>query len=187
MKQSALPTLIQKCKKRDRRAQKALYEYCFSYLMRIAFRYLSRRDDAAQLVNQAFLKVLLQLDQYDPERPFLPWAGQITVRCAIDHYRQNIRRQETFLDPDLSAHAEALQIPPQVLDQLAWEDLQKIISQLPATQRVVFNLKEWEGYSHQEIAAELNCSERSSKRYLEAAKQKLKALLKESYHLKIVI
>lgn len=187
MKHSALPTLIRKCKKQDRRAQKALYEYCFSYLMRIAFRFMPRREEAAQLVNQAFLKVLLQLERYDPERPFLPWAGQITVRCAIDHYRHVKSRRESYFDAANEGAEEVSYVNPQVLDHLAWEDLQNIIAQLPDHQRLVFNLKEWEGYSHREIAAELNCSERTSKRYLEAAKQKLKTLLRESYHLKIVI
>lgn len=186
MEQSSLHKILKNCRQKQRRAQKELYDYSFPYLMRIALRFVPHREEAAQLVNQAFLKVLLQLDHYDEERPFLPWAGQIAVRCAIDDYRQRCRQRLDYLDQEAQQGHEALRLNPQVLDHLAWEDLQKMIAQLPAAQRIVFNLKEWEGYSHREIAAELQCSERSSKRHLEAAKRQLKTLLQDYYDLKTV-
>ena len=59
------------------------------------------------------------------------------------------------------------------------EDLVKIISCLPPSSRMVFNLFVIEGYSHKEIAEMLKISEGTSKWHVSFAKEKLKKLLEK--------
>ncbi|MBR2438112.1 MAG: sigma-70 region 4 domain-containing protein, partial [Bacteroidales bacterium] len=55
----------------------------------------------------------------------------------------------------------------------------KIISQMPVGFRTVFNMFAIEGYSHQEIAKELNMTEGGSRSQLSRAKLWLKEKIKE--------
>lgn len=165
-----LQNAIKGCLKKERRAQKALYDSCFSPMMAICLRYQKNRGDAVALLNEAFLKVLMNLERYDESQAFLTWVGTITVRTAIDQFRKNQRHctapiEDYFnLSPDLNA-AES---------DLRAEEILETIQKLPANELMVFNLFEMEGYAHLEIAAQLEISERSSKRLLHNAKARLK-------------
>ncbi len=65
-------------------------------------------------------------------------------------------------------------------DHLEEEDLLKMIQQLPAGYRVVFNLYAIDGFSHKEIASRLGISENTSKSQLSRARVYLQKLLAES-------
>lgn len=181
----SLDKIIKKCRKNDRQAQSDLYHHCFDYLLSICFRYRRQREDAVSLLNDAFLKILLNINDYDARKEFLPWAATITVRTAIDEHRRNHQyRSKTELkakDEDFETNFEHL------IDQLSAEEVQEMIFSLPEKERMVFSLFEWEGYQHQEIAQMLDCSERSCKRYLAKAKELLKAKLEKKQDLKRVI
>lgn len=185
-----LQKIIKKCRKNDRQAQFDLYHSCFDYLLAICFRYQRQREDAVSLLNEAFLKILLNLDSYDSKKDFKPWAATITVRTAIDQYRseQSYKENTDFKESD--ADLEEVQLGPaqqKLMEGLSADDVQDLIFGLPERDRMVFVLHEWEGYQHYEIAQKLNCSERSSKRYLRAAKEKLRKELSHMQALKNVI
>lgn len=165
-----LQNAIKGCLNHDRRAQKALYDLCFSPLMAICLRYQKNREDAVALLNEAFLKILTHLHLFDASKPFLTWAGTITVRTAIDLHRKNIKTQHDYLDDQHTPEQDIIA----VAGSLNLEEILEIVQQLPISERLVFNLFEMEGFAHQEIALQLNISERSSKRLLHNAKIRLK-------------
>lgn len=175
--ENALDKLLSGCLKKDRRAQKGLYEFCFGPMMSICVRYKKQRDDAVSLVNESFLKVLLSLEHYDRKRPFLTWVSAIAVRTAIDDYRKNLKyRQTVELNDDCSnLHTHESGFSENgIWEKLSAENVKEILFQLPEDERIVFNLFALEGYLHHEIAELLNVSERTSKRLLQRAKKKLK-------------
>ncbi len=185
-----LQKTIKKCLRNDRKAQFDLYHLCFEHLMRTCRRYKRNREDALSLLNDGFLKVLLSLDSYDGKKEFFPWASTIMVRTAIDEYRrERVYREDTdFKETD--AELEELNIHKehfQVVDQLSSEEVMDMIFELPENERIVFNLYEWEGYQHKEIAEKLNVTERTTKRYLQAAKLSLKKMIEKRSDLKKVI
>ena len=59
------------------------------------------------------------------------------------------------------------------------QDILKLLDKLPEIQRVIFTLFEVEGYSHEEIAQQLNIPESTSRTYLTRGKQKLRVLYKQ--------
>lgn len=182
--------IIKKCRKNDRQAQFDLYHYCFDYLLAICFRYQRQREDAVSLLNDAFLKVLLNLEEFDAQKEFFPWAATLTVRTAIDQFRSqhNYRSNTDFVDGD--SGMEAIQLGSaqrNILNQMSEADVKEMVFALPEKERMVFVLYEWEGYKHQEIAQKLDFSERSSKRFLQSAKQQLKKQLSQKQNLKKVI
>lgn len=185
-----LEKTIKKCLKNDRQAQFDLYQLSFEHLMRTCRRYKRNREDAVSLVNDGFLKVLLHLETYDNERDFFAWASTIMVRTAIDDYRKNKAYKEETDLKDSDVDLEVLSLKKghdQIIEQLTAEEIQDMIFSLPEHERLVFNLYESEGYQHREIAEKLNVTERTTKRYLKAAKLKLKKMIEAHSDLKKVI
>ena len=70
---------LKKIKKRDKKAQLLLYDQCFGIMMRSALRYKRNVDDAAALVNESFLKVLVNIKKYDTNKPFEAWIRRIVI------------------------------------------------------------------------------------------------------------
>lgn len=185
-----LQKTIKKCLKNDRQAQFDLYQMSFEHLMRTCRRYKRNREDAVSLVNDGFLKILLSLNTYDTQRDFFAWAATIMVRTAIDDYRRNKTYIEDtdFKDSDADLEYLSLQrVHEQTLEQLSAEEVREMLFKLPENERLVFNLYEWEGYRHKEIAGKMNVTERTTKRYLKAAKLKLKKMIETRSDLKKVI
>ena len=67
-----------------------------------------------------------------------------------------------------------------VVEDLTAKELMKIIQNIPTGYRTIFNMYAIEGYSHKEIAQELDISENTSKSQLSRARAVIKKLLNEN-------
>lgn len=173
-----LGNLIEACKRNERKAQHALYDLFFQPLMCIARKYKNNNEDAAALVNEAFFKAFTQLDKYNSDVPFEYWIKRITINTIIDDFRKHkkIKESETNLD-DLSLKTigtMSQEVYNSAEKDLQAKDILKLIEGLADHERIVFNLFEIEGLHHEEIAKQLMVSERTSKRYLNQARETLK-------------
>ncbi len=167
--------LLELCKRKDRRAQKVLYESCFPFLIKVGYRYTQNKEDAHVLLNNAFLKILTQLDKYNPSQNFEYWAKKIMINTAIDSYRKNKRHQEIFSSMnDFDEQNENYLIDSNRADKkFDVEEILNLIQTLPTATRNVFNLFAIDGYSHKEIAELLSISEGTSKWHLSEARKVL--------------
>jgi RNA polymerase sigma factor (sigma-70 family) len=165
--------LIGGCIKQDRKCQKMLYKAFYGFAMGICLRYAGDRDEASEVMNQGFFKVFTHIESYDTTRPFKAWLGKIMMNASIDFYRANLKMAYA---EDLDS-AEHLSDGDTVDKNLHYEDLLKMVQQLPQAYRTVFNLFAIEGYSHEEIGAMLNINPGTSKSNLHKARQKLKQMI----------
>lgn len=165
--------LIDGCRRQKEASQIALYKLYFSYGMGICLRYAPNRESALEMLNDGFLKAFTKIDQYKSSLPFKPWLRRIIVNAAIDHYRKykQVRHEleETRKSPN-STYNKAL-------DQLEFDDLNKLMKTLPPAYQMVFNLYVVENMTHAEIADELGISIGASKSNLSKARKKIKELL----------
>jgi RNA polymerase sigma factor (sigma-70 family) len=173
MGEEELHQLITGCIKQDRKCQKMLYKAFYGFSMSICLRYTGDRDEAAEVMNQGFFKVLTHMDSYDTGRPFKAWLGKIMMNVSIDSYRANLKMAYT---EDLDK-AENINDGNLVDKNLNYNDLLTMVQRLPRAYRAVFNLFAIEGYSHDEIAAMLNINAGTSKSNLHKARQKLKEMI----------
>jgi len=165
--------LIDGCIRQERSSQYLLYKEFYSYGMAICRRYALTEYDAADVLNNGFLKVFTNIKKYDPEKPFKSWLGRIITNTAIDQYRMNLK----FTDhEDVSTH-ENIKDHEAIYTQLAYKHLLSLIQGLSPAYRTVFNLYAIDGYSHDEIADMLNISIGTSKSNLFKARQKLQEKL----------
>ncbi len=170
------PELIKKCLNEDRKAQFELYRLCFAFMMRICFRYTKQRADAEALLNLAFCKVLFGLEKCDPQYPFGAWLKRITVNTAIDEYRKNARRIESY--PEGVVEDTFNDFDP-LNQQFAAEELMQMIRELPEQSRQIFNLYAIDGYMHKEISEMLGVGISASKWHVANARKLLKARMYE--------
>jgi len=153
-----------------------LYYSFYGFAMGICLRYAKDRDEAVEILNDGFYKVLTRLDQYDPAKPFLPWLARIMTNTSIDHYRTELKHQVSTDITELEIQNEDTDIH----SKLNYDDLIRLIQTLPPGYRTVFNLFAIDGYSHEEIAEELGISVGTSKSNLFKARQKLRSLLESN-------
>ena len=174
--QKYLIWLIDGCKRQQLNKQRSLYELFYGYGLCIALRYAQNREEAVEILNDAFLKVFTKLNQYNTEQPFKPWFRRILIHTAIDYHRAH-HRLPKFIEIDEVAHlliSDELSFP----NLSATEDVLPLVQALPPQYRLVFNLYVMEGYSHKEIATELGITESTSRANLARAKEKLKEIIR---------
>ncbi len=168
-------SLLSACKKNDRAAQKAFYARHFSYGMSISSRYASDRDEAAWILNQAFMKFFENLKKFDFSKPCKPWLRKIIINTAITHnkkyYQHEFVPEEQVMDVRSEDDAESDMMYKSIMEQ---------IRQLTPMYRMVINLYIIEGYKHHEIADMLGISVGTSKSNLFKAKAMLRDKLKNN-------
>jgi RNA polymerase sigma-70 factor (ECF subfamily) len=167
--------LIKGCIKRERSAQKRLYETFSSKMYVLCCRYVKDSAASEDVLVTAFTKILDRIDQFKGEGSFEGWIRRVVVNEALTYLRRN---RSMYIETDLEA-ADREPDYQQISDHLEAEDLMNMIQELPAGYRIVFNLYAIDGYSHKEIGDQLNISENTSKSQLSRARMFLQKLLAE--------
>lgn len=165
--------LREDCIRGDAGGQKKLYYQFYGFAMGICLRYARDRDEANDILNEGFFKVLTNLGRYDQQKPFLPWLSRIMTNTAIDHYRSQVRHPAMDDIAEMDIHGEN----PVIDSKLNYDDLIRLVQALPPGYRAVFNLYAIDGYSHEEIGVKLGISAGTSKSNLFKARQKLVAMI----------
>ena len=168
--------LIKSVIKKNRKAQLEFYRTYFGFLMSVAYKYYKNQEDAAAIVNTAFLKIFDNLDKYNFSSPIEPWMKRITVNHIIDEFRKNKKHNETFIDSINESYTE-LDNLNEIETDIEDEVVLTILEQLPNATKNVFCLYAIDGYSHKEISELLGISYETSKWHVKEARKKLKELL----------
>jgi RNA polymerase sigma factor (sigma-70 family) len=153
--------LIQGCLNGEPWAQKKIYETHASAMMSVCVRYVPDRETARDLLQDGFVKLFTKIDTYSGVGSFAGWMRRIFVTTALEHLRRNDALKQSVDIDEYDNYIENVDVT--VLDKISADDLMKCIGELPHGFRTVFNLYAIEGYSHAEIAKELNISENTSR------------------------
>lgn len=170
---------IQGCRKQNREAQRMVYEIMAPKLYRLCKRYLKKEEEIEEVLADAFFTLFTKIDQLKEDLAFEAWARKITVNNCLLQIKKNINFN-LYLE-DVSYNSQPL--ADEVTD-LEEEDLLNLLNYIPDGCQTIFNLFVIEGYSHKEIAEQLGISEGTSKSQLNAAKSKLKELVRTFYYQK---
>jgi len=169
MKQD-LQQIFSKAKKYDRLAQKSLFELFSGKMLSVANSYINNRDDAEDVLMNAFYKAFTKIDDCRNYESFQFWLRKIVVNDAITFIRTNkhILYAETEFTDSIAEQIDEV-------DELSKDiDLDVIFREMPIGYKLVFNLSVFEERKHQEIAEILNITEGTSKSQLSKAKKWLK-------------
>jgi RNA polymerase sigma factor (sigma-70 family) len=167
---------IEGCKRQNREAQYSLYTFFSGKMYALCCRYIKDKMEAEDVLVMAFTKIFERIDQYKNEGSFEGWIRKVMVNESLSYLRKH---KNMYLDTDILA-IEHEPDYESVESRLEAEDLLKMIEALPTGYRIVFNLYAVDGYSHQEIAAQLGISESTSKSQLSRARALLQKRLIEA-------
>ena len=174
--------ILKGCRQGRRHFQEMLYRRYAKKMYGVCMSYAGDRAFAQDMLQEAFVKVFRNLDNYKGAGSLEGWIRKIVVRTAIDLLRQRTGKENFFDDSIVDNSIDTQNIVyNNALPDLALKELLGFISRLPQGARLVFNLFALEGYSHKEIAHELNISEGTSKSQFNRARNILKAWLGEQY------
>lgn len=142
----------------------------------ICLRYTKNYDEAADILQESFIKIFEKRSLFNPDYEIGPWLKRIVINEAINHFRINKRfdlvEDNTFFDePD----------EPLLIDEDSGikEKLLKILNSLPEGYRAVFNMYVLDNLTHQEIAEYLGISVNTSKTQLFKARKMIQSKLEE--------
>lgn len=152
-------------------------------LLRLAWRLTGNRDDAEDLVQEAFLRLHRHLDDFRGDSALATWLYRTVTRLAIDALRREklrrrlffFRSSDTSLDP-LDLYADPA--PGQERTLIARQQLQAMqrrLQKLSPQQRTVLTLRHQEQLPLQQIAELLGISEGAVKTHLHRAVRTLRA------------
>ncbi len=168
-----LGRIIEQCLKGKSSAQEELYALFYGYGLTVCLHYCQNRVEAEDVLIEGFCKVFENMKAFDASKDFKPWFRRVMVNTAIDFHRK-YHKLPTNNSP-LIVNEKEYSLTG--LDQLQYDDLLKILQELPNQYRLVFNLYEIEGFTHQEIANKMEIGISTSKSNLSRAKQKLRKMV----------
>ena len=167
--------IIEACKKGNEVARYQLYQLYAKAMYNVCFRMMNNREEAEDMLQEAFTQAFFKLDSFRYESSFGTWVKRITVNTcinAINKRKVDLTYCEDIYDGDL-AEEEEVQLEYTV------QNVNQAMEKLPEGSRMVFSLYLLEGYDHGEIAQILSISESTSKSQFMRAKRRVAELLRE--------
>lgn len=168
--------LVKKCIEGDNRAQKKLFDLFAPKLFGICLRYMKDHDLAQDTLQDGFVKIFTKLSDYNGKGSFEGWMRRIVVNTCLDQLRKD---QKLKMNTSIDDVSFLVKDNHWIEEELTAKDLLKLVESLPDGYRVVFNMFAIEGYSHKEIAEQLDISENTSKSQFSRAKSHLRKKLIE--------
>ena len=139
-------------------------------IYRFALKNTRDSEQAKDLVQDAFEKLWVKKDQIDTSKA-KAYLFQIVSNALIDRARKaklSATFREQLPSQESIVVSESIDLK---------ETLEQAVLQLPEIQRHVIMLRDYEGYSYDEIGAITNLSEQQVKVYIFRARQKLRSIL----------
>lgn len=147
-------------------------------MLAVCLRYVNDMETARDLLQDGFVRVFTNIHSYTGSGSFEGWLRKIFVNGALEYLRKSdVLREST----DLESSAELVQPDSSAIENLSAAELMKVIQELPAGFRTVFNMFAIEGYSHKEISEILGITESTSRSQFTRARQLLQKRIKELY------
>ena len=175
-------TLHQRLVSRDERALGELVELATPWLLGVAYAMLSDRDEAEEVVQEAFTIVWQRVDLYDSEAGgLMAWLLRITRNRALDrlrHRRRQLRKVERVQSLGGGGDPWTNPVEPNEAAFPGWqvhETVHSALRALPEEQRSVVRLAYFEGLTQSEIAEQLGIPLGTVKTRLRLAFDKLRS------------
>ncbi len=173
--------IVKDCIAGKRQAQKLLFDTFAPLMLGVCIRYCRDRDEAEDILQEAFIKVFQNIHSFRGEGSLAGWIKRVVVNHAINYInkRNKIARHEKIdeiRETEIIDMNEVIEFPEEYNPAL----LLKLIQELPSGYRTVFNLHIFEDYGHKEIAEALGISENTSKTQLFKARRWLKNKIEEN-------
>lgn len=145
----------------------------------VLLRYAKDRDEAADLLQEGFIKVYDNLHKFKKEGSLEGWIRRIMINTALSNFRKNHHLYAIVNIENIEVTDESVE-DENIISQIEIHEVIEIIRELPTGYQMVLNLYAMDGYSHKKIAEHLGISESTSKSQLSRARVILVNKIKEN-------
>lgn len=138
-------------------------EACF----RLAMRLTGKREDAEDLVQEAYMRAFRFFHRFEPGTNFKAWIFKVLYNIFLNETRKRSTKSETVASPNLEFLSERMSVrqghqrsnDPERLAMKSemMEALQEALRKLPVEFRTVVHLADIEGCNYKEIASVVEC------------------------------
>jgi len=183
--------LIREAQAGSRTAFDSLVRRYDQAVLRLAMHITGSEQDAQDIHQEAFIKAYKHLNNFRFECSFYTWMYRIVTNLCLDHLRRRKSRRE---DPAvvLDGSGEEIDLLSSISDNRAManpereferknlgEQISKALDDLTPRERMVFELKHYQGLKLRTIGEMLNTSEETAKNTLFRATRKLRTKLQD--------
>lgn len=162
--------------KGDDKARYQLYQLYSKAMFNVCFRMMNNREDAEDMLQEAFIQAFQKLETFRNESSFGTWLKTITVHTCINALTK--RKLDLKYFDEMHRFDAAEEEPEEAL--FTTQNIIEAMNQLPEGGRIVFSLYLMEGYDHGEIAQILGITESTSKSQYMRAKRRVYEILKQT-------
>jgi RNA polymerase sigma factor (sigma-70 family) len=155
-------------------AQEAFYDRFSPRMLGVCYRFAKSREDAEDMLQEGFIKIFTQLNQYRNEGSLEGWIRRVIVHTCINVLKKNKKFADTVDIAYAHGFATKEDLVPSLLQA---KQVVECIRSLPVGYRTVLNLYAIEGYSHKEIGEMLEIGESTSRSQYTRAKAMLEDIL----------
>ena len=171
--------IIQQCKENKYSAQLEVYNSYKNMLYSSCVRILKSREDAEDIVHDAFIKGFQKIHQVSDEVNLGAWFRRIAVNIALDKIRKEKKTVWVEETKELEAQVDEVEVGFDNAEDFSIETIKECIHSLKDKYRVILILYLIEDYNHREISEQLELNESTVRNQYARGKSKLVALLQK--------
>jgi len=171
--------LLQQCKENNQKAQLALYNMYCSAMFNVAFRIVSDKTLAEEIMQDSFLKAFTKLDSYSGKVTFGAWLKKIVINTSINE----LKKANQFQFESLNETSESADINENDIvscNELKAEQILKTMQSLKPNYKIILTLFFIEGFDLEEISSILNISNENCRATMSRAKESLRKKINEN-------
>ena len=183
--------LVRQCRRGDSAAMERLVLKYQNRIYNIVLRICANPDDAAELTQETFVKIIENLNTFEGRSSFYTWAFRIAVNLTLNYCQRNAKLVLRSLDAEEEQHdRQARQVLKEFLSDESspdpaataqnkelYEVALKALTKLDDAQRTVIVLRDIEGMSYTRIAEVLGVELGTVRSRLSRARSKLRQIL----------
>ena len=181
MQQEQLTILLIQCRTKNEVAFRKLVEVYQAMVFAYAYRLLCNADDAEDIVQETFLRVWKHVNNYKLEMNFKTWLFKIVTNLCYDRLRFNKRKriaQKTSIDALMHFQSNE-NIETEFINSELATIINTLTNELTPKQKLVFTLRDIEGFEVNEIEEITKLSSGKIKSNLYLARQFIRMKLEQ--------
>lgn len=184
--------LIEKSQQGDIESFELLIKEYQKLAFNIAYRMLGNTEDAADATQDAMIKVYKSINSFKGNSSFSTWLYRIVTNTCLDELRKRKKDKTLSYDRGIETEEGTLEreipdtrnIPEEVAERKEQlQDLVEAINRLPEQHKTVIVLRDIKGFSYEQIAEILDCSQGTIKSRISRARMALKENMQKNTEL----
>jgi RNA polymerase sigma-70 factor (ECF subfamily) len=183
--------LVQRAQAGDRDALSTLVQSQQTYVYSIAMSLMHNPTDAADMTQEAFIRLMRSLGTYRAETKFTTWLYRLVTNICLDGLRRRGRPIDSLDEPSSGASGDDAQAPGERLaDSDRWTqpeqelelresatEVREALERLPAAQRLALTLHYFDDLRYEDIADVMGLPLNTVKSHIRRGKERLALVL----------